>query len=76
MHDENVVGQWIIETQARKLAADVRLAATGTRRAPTQAKEQITATVNAMNDLMQAFHHAATEEDKAQIYAGLNVQLT
>jgi hypothetical protein len=37
-------------------------------------KKQITATVNAISDLMQALRNAATE-DKAEIYAGLNLQL-
>ena len=76
--DPAVVGQWITETQARKLAADARLrAATGsTRPGPAKmTKEQIAATVNAIRDLMQAFRYATTE-DKAEIYAGLNLQLT
>ena len=38
-------------------------------------KEQIAATVTAISDLMQALRYAATE-DKAEIYAGLNLQLT
>ena len=75
--DPAVVGQWITETQARKLAADARLrAATGTRPAPTRmTKEQIAATVTTIRDLMRALRTAATE-DKAEIYAGLNLQLT
>jgi site-specific DNA recombinase len=76
--DPAVVGQWITETQARKLAADARLrAATGsTRPGPAKmTKEQIAATVNAIKDLMQALRNAATE-DKAEIYAALNLQLT
>jgi hypothetical protein len=49
-----VVGQWITETQARKLAADARLrVATGTRPGPERmTKEQIAATVTAIRDLM------------------------
>jgi len=76
--DPAVVGQWITETQARKLAADARLrAATGsTHPGPTRmTKDQIAATIDAINDLMRALRDAATE-DKAEIYAGLNVQLT
>ena len=76
--DPAVVGQWITETQARKLAADARLrAATGsTRPAPARmTKEQIAATIDAINDLMRALRNAATE-DKAEFYAGLNLQLT
>ena len=38
-------------------------------------KEQIAATISAIGDLMQALSHAATE-DKAEIYAGLNLHLT
>jgi hypothetical protein len=38
-------------------------------------KEQIAITVSAIRDLMHALRHAATE-DKAEIYAGLNLQLT
>jgi site-specific DNA recombinase len=75
--DPAVVGQWITETQARKLAADARLrAAVGARPGPEKmTKEQIAATVNAIRDLMQALRYASTE-DKAEIYAGLNLQLT
>ena len=75
--DPAVVGQWITETQARKLAADARLrAATGTRPAPARmTKEQIAATVTTIRDLVRALRTAATE-DKAEIYAGLNLQLT
>jgi hypothetical protein len=75
--DPAVVGQWITETQARKLAADARLrAATGARPGPEKmTKEQTAATVNAIRDLMQALRYASTE-DKAEIYAGLNLQLT
>ena len=75
--DPAVVGQWITETQARKLAADARLrAAPGTRPGPTRmTKEQIAATVTTIRDLMQALRAAATK-DKAEIYAGLNLHLT
>jgi len=75
--DPAVVGQWITETQARKLAAEARLrAATGTRPGRERmTKEQIAATVTAISDLMQALRYATTE-DKAEIYAGLNLQLT
>ena len=38
-------------------------------------KDQITATVDAIRDLMQALRNAATK-DKAEIYAGLSVQVT
>ena len=63
--------------EARKLAVEARLrAATGTRPGPERmTTEQIAATVTAVRDLMQALRYAATE-DKAEIYAGLNLQLT
>ena len=66
--DPAVVGQWITETQARKLAANARLrTATGTRLGPERmTKEQIAATISAISDLMQALHDATTE-DKAEI---------
>jgi len=75
--DPAVVGQWITETQARKLAADARLrAGTGARPGPERmTKEQIAATVTAISDLMQALRDA-TNEDRAEIYTGLNLQLT
>jgi hypothetical protein len=38
-------------------------------------KDQIAVTVNAISDLMQALRYATTE-DKAEIYTGLNLQLT
>ena len=38
-------------------------------------KEQISATIGAITGLMHALRDAATE-DKAEIYAGLNLQLT
>ena len=75
--DPAVVGQWITETQARKLAVDARLRdATGARPGPERmTKEQIAATATAIGDLMQALRYATTE-DKAEIYTGLNLQLT
>ena len=38
-------------------------------------RERIVATVTAISDLMQALRYATTE-DKAEIYAGLNLRLT
>jgi site-specific DNA recombinase len=75
--DAAVVGQWITETQARKLVADARLrAATGTRPGPERmTNEQIAATVRAIRELTQALRDA-TSEGMAEIYAGLNLQLT
>jgi site-specific DNA recombinase len=75
--DPAVVGRWITETQAKKLAAEARLhASTSTQAAPGRmTREQIAATVNAITDLMTALRHAAPA-DKAAIYAGLNLRLT
>jgi len=54
------------------VAADARArAATGTRSGPERmTEEQISATVTAISDLMQALRYATTE-DKAEVYAGL-----
>ena len=63
--DPAVVGQWISETQARKLAADARLRAlTGTRAAPQRIEQQeITAVVGTIGGLMDALT-GATAADK------------
>jgi site-specific DNA recombinase len=75
--DPAVIGQWITETQARKLAADARQRAVAdTSAGPARmTKEQITATVNAITGLVDALRYATTE-DKAEIYTGLNLHLT
>jgi hypothetical protein len=75
--DPAVVGQWITETQAKKLAADVRLRAVSSAEAMPQrmTKEEITATVNTIAGLMSALS-SATAADKAEIYAGLGLRLT
>jgi site-specific DNA recombinase len=73
--DPAVVGQWITETQARKLTAEIRLrAATGI--APQRmTREEIESIVTAITGLMDALSHA-TSADKAEIYAGLGLRLT
>jgi site-specific DNA recombinase len=75
--DTAVIGQWITETQTKKLAADARQrAATGTRTGPARmTKDQITVTVNAITGFINALRYATTE-DKAEIYTGLNLHLT
>ena len=76
--DPAVVGPWIAETQARKLAAEARLRAQpGTRPAsPGQmSKEEITAIVNAITSLITVLRDA-DPQDKAEIYSQLGLRLT
>ncbi|HEY5985991.1 MAG TPA: hypothetical protein VIV12_06330 [Streptosporangiaceae bacterium] len=77
--DPAVIGTWISETQAKKLAADARLRACSGNlpQLPPgrMSKQEITAIVNAITDLMTALRYA-TPADKAEIYAGLNLRLT
>jgi site-specific DNA recombinase len=77
--DPAVVGQWITETQARKLAAQARLhAQAGTRPGPAHARmtsDEIAAAVAAIADLM-AILRTAEAADKAELYAQLGLQLT
>ena len=75
--DPAVVGQWITETQARKLAADARLRAfTGTRATPQRmSKQEIAAIVETIGGLMDALS-GATAADKAEIYVALGLHLT
>jgi len=72
-----VVGQWITETQARKLAADARLrATTESQTTPGRmTKDQISGMVSAITGLMTALRYASAA-DKAEIYAGLGLHLT
>jgi len=77
--DPAVIGVWISETQAKKLAADARLR-TCLGNLPNlvpgrMSKEEITAIVNAITELMTALRYA-TPADKAEIYAGLRLRLT
>jgi uncharacterized protein involved in exopolysaccharide biosynthesis len=73
-----VIGQWITEAQAKKVAAEAQLRTHGTERRPAHrrmSKEEITAVVSSITGLMTALRHATTA-DKAEIYAGLNLYLT
>jgi site-specific DNA recombinase len=53
-----VVGQWITETQARKLAAEARLAATRPATPRHMTKEQITALVNTITNVVTVLRDA------------------
>src|SRR5262249_17601918 len=75
--DPGVVGQWITETQARKLTAETRLrACQAARPAPGRmTKQQIAAVADALTGLMDVLHDAEPA-DKAAIYAALGLRLT
>ena len=76
--DPAVVGQWITETQARKLAADARLRAQTSTAGAAQrhlSREEITAMVNVISDTMTVLQHA-DPADKAELYAQLGLRLT
>ncbi len=75
--DPAVVGQWITETQAQKLATEARLRAqNGTQATPWRmGREEIDAMVNAITDLMNVLRHA-DPADKAELYARLGLRLT
>jgi hypothetical protein len=76
--DPAIVGQWIIETQARKLAAEGRLRTRiGTRPVSPghMSKEEITAIVNAITSLITVLRDADLH-DKAEIYSQLGLRLT
>jgi site-specific DNA recombinase len=71
--DPAVVGPWIAETQARKVAAQAQIrAATGRRQ---MSRDEIAAVVTAFGDLVQVVHEADAA-DKADIYAQLGITLT
>jgi site-specific DNA recombinase len=75
--DPAVVGRWITETQASKLAADARLRAiVGMSATPQRmSKQEIAAVVAAIRGLMDTLS-GANAADKAEIYAGLGLHLT
>ncbi len=70
--DPEVVGPWIAEVQAKRVAAQAQIrTATGRR---TMTAEEINAMVTALGDLVQVLTHA-DPEDKADAYAQLGVSL-
>jgi hypothetical protein len=75
--DPAVVGQWITETQARKLSAETRLrACQATGPAPGRmTKEEIAAVVDSLTGLMDVLRNA-NPADKADIYAGFSLRMT
>jgi site-specific DNA recombinase len=75
--DPAVLGPWITETQARKLAAEVRLrACEGASTRPRRiTREEIAAIVNAIADLMSLLP-SADPSKKSVLYAGAGLCLT
>ena len=74
--DPAVVGQWITETHARKLASETRLRATeNTQTARRLTREEITALVNAITDVITILRDADAH-DKADLYGQLGLRLT
>ena len=77
--DPAVVGRWITETQAKRLAADARVRVlTGAAAHATpgrMSKEEIAAMVSAITDLMTVLRHA-DPADKAELYTRLGLRLT
>ena len=71
--DPAVVGPWIAETQAKKVAAQAQIRATTGRRQMN--RDEIAAVVTAFGDLVQVVHEADAA-DKADIYAQLGITLT
>jgi hypothetical protein len=68
-----VIGPWIAETQAKKVAAQAEIrAATGQRR---MSRDEIEAVVAALGDLARVVQDAEPA-DKADIYAKLSLTLT
>jgi site-specific DNA recombinase len=71
--DPAVIGPWIAETQAKKVAAQAETrTATGRHR---MSREEIEAVVTALGDLARVVQ-AADPQDKADIYAKLRLTLT
>jgi len=76
--DPAIVGQWITETQARKLAAGARLRAQTSAAGAAQrrmSREDITSMINVITDTMTVLRHA-DPADKAELYARLGLRLT
>ena len=64
--DPAVVGQWITETQAAKLAAEIRLRAYGQQAPRRMTREEISAPVNTMTDALAILRDAdATTKPKS-----------
>jgi hypothetical protein len=71
--DPAVIGPWIAETQARKVAAQAEIrTATGRHR---MSRDEIEAVVTALGDLARVVQHA-DPADRADIYAKLRLTLT
>ncbi len=76
--DPAVVGQWITETQAKKLAVSMRLRAlTGAPDAAQRclSRDEVATPVNVINDTMSVLRNA-DPADKAELYTKLGLRLT
>jgi site-specific DNA recombinase len=73
--DPAVIGAWITETQARKLAARARLDALRGTSPARLTSEEIAAMVNATTDIATLLGHA-DPADKAELYGQLGLRLT
>jgi site-specific DNA recombinase len=73
--DPAVIGAWITETQARKLAARSRLDTIAGARPARLTSEEISAMVNAITDIVTLLGNA-DPADKAELYSQLGLRLT
>lgn len=73
--DPAVLGPWITETQARKLAAEARLRACEGTTPRRMTKEEITEIVNAITNVIAVLRDA-NPVDKAELYAQIGLRLT
>jgi DNA invertase Pin-like site-specific DNA recombinase len=71
--DAAVIGPWIAQEQAKRVAAQAEIRALTGRR--TMSREEITAMVTALSDLAQVLNDA-DPADKAEIYTQLGLTLT
>jgi site-specific DNA recombinase len=71
--DPAVIGPWIAETQAKKVAAQAEIRAAGGRHRMSRA--EIEAVVTALGELARLVQHAETA-DRTEIYAKLRLSLT
>jgi site-specific DNA recombinase len=73
--DPAIVGQWINETQARKLAAEAQLRTFGAQAPRRLTKEEIQVLINAITDVITVLRDA-DPQDKAALYGQLGLKLT
>jgi len=73
--DPVVVGNWIAEVQAERLAAEVELDRATGQRSRRLSRDHLAALVNSLGNLLDVLASAAPE-DKAEVYRRLGLQLT